>query len=123
MTTSQQASRLMVFTTEDDRAGHQGVWEAVLERAREDGMRGATVWRGIEGFGAGGNLRTTRFPDTSPGLPVVVEIIDEPQRIDAFATVVADLAPDALVTTEPVLASRRNGTAALPLDDTPPRPR
>lgn len=100
-------TRLMVFLSEDDRAGHRGVHEQLLERARHDGMAGATVWRGVEGFGTSGRLRTTRFPDMAAGLPLAFELIDTPERVDAFMAVVKDLAPGALVTREPVRMSRR----------------
>lgn len=121
MDAAQHACRLMVYTSEGARAGHRGAWEALLERAREDGLRGATVWRGIEGFGASGQLRTSRFPDTAAGLPLVVEIVDHADRVDAFLPVVAELAPDALVTTEVVQIARRRRAGATPLDDAPPR--
>ncbi len=65
-------------------------------------MAGATVWRGIEGFGATGHLRAARLPDLARGLPLVVEVIDDEQAVDAFLPVVRELATGALVTTETV---------------------
>jgi PII-like signaling protein len=65
-------------------------------------MAGATVWRGVEGFGRSGHLRTVRFPDVSRGLPLAVEIVDLTERVDAFVPIVADLAPGSLVTREEV---------------------
>jgi uncharacterized protein len=115
-----QATRLMVFLSEDDRVGHRGLHEALLERAREDGMAGATVWRGVEGFGSSGRLRTGRFPDASTGLPLVVELIDTPERIESFVSVVKRLAPGSLVTRESVQMSRHDQGRAPALDDPGP---
>jgi uncharacterized protein len=114
-------TRLMIFLSEDDRVEHRCLDEVLVERAREDGMAGATVWRGIEGFGSSGRLRTTRFPDMATGLPVAVEVIDLPERIEAFLAAVKHLAPGSLVTREQVHVTRRKPVASPALDD--PRPR
>lgn len=111
------ATRLMVFLSEDHRTGHRGLHEALLERAREDGMAGATVWRGVEGFGSSGRLRTARFPDALTGLPLAVEVIDTPERIEAFVSVVKELAPGSLVTCESVRMSHHERPPSPALDD------
>ncbi|MHB1487229.1 MAG: DUF190 domain-containing protein [Acidimicrobiales bacterium] len=115
------ATRLMVFITEDDRVGHGSLDKALVQRAREEGLAGATVWRGVEGFGASGHLRSTRFPDLARGLPLVVELIDLPDRIDAFLPVVRELAGESFVTKENVRMVRRHLSAAPGLDDPVPR--
>lgn len=92
----------MVFLTEDDRCGHRSVAEALLDKARARGLAGATVWRGIEGFGASGHLRASRLPDLARGLPLVLEVIDSPSHVEEFLADVRDLAAGALVTTETV---------------------
>ena len=116
------ANRVMVFLSEDDRVGRRSLCDTLLDRAREDGMAGATVWRAIEGFGASGHLRTTRFPDTEHGLPLVIELIDRPERINAFLSVVVSLAPRSLVTRETVTVARRaSRSTSLALDDPPPQ--
>ena len=115
------ATRLMVFLSEDDRTGHRGLHEALLERAREDGMAGATVWRGVEGFGSSGRLRTARFPDALTGLPLAVEVIDTPERIETFVSVVKQLAPGSLVTCESVRMSHHEARPSPALDDPGPR--
>jgi PII-like signaling protein len=99
-------TRLTVYLTEDDRAGRRSLYEVLLERAREDGMAGASIWRGIEGFGASGRLRTSRFPDAASGLPIAVEVIDVPERVEAFLAAVHHLAPGSLVTREAVRIRR-----------------
>ena len=112
--------RLQVYSTEDDRVGHRSAAQALVERAREDGLAGATVWRASEGIGRSGTLRTSRFPDTARGLPLVVEIVDRAERVTAFLAVVAELAPHALTTIEPVQLARRQA-GRPPLDDALPR--
>lgn len=115
-----EATRLTVFLTEDDHTGRRAAWKELLERARDDGMAGATVWRGIEGFGRRGYLRSARAIDAAQGLPLVVEVIDEPERVDAFLAVVAHVAPDALVVRQRVRRSTRRPATYGALDD--PRP-
>jgi uncharacterized protein len=99
-------ARLAIFMTEDDRAGSRPLHEALVEAARHRGMAGATVWRGVEGFGRSGHLRTTRFPDVSRGLPVVVELVDEAEDIDGFLEVVREMAPGSLVTRQTLAWAR-----------------
>ena len=106
MVESELATRLIVFLTEDDRAGHRSLYETLLKLAREQGLAGATVWRGVEGFGAAGIVRTGRFPDAASGLPVMVEIIDTSEKVDSFLDALAELAPGTFVTRENVNISR-----------------
>ncbi len=113
-------TRIMIFLSEDDRVGHHGLHESLLDRAREDGMAGATVWRGIEGFGASGHVRTAQSPDAIIGLPLALEVIDVPERIEAFLSVVGELAPRSFVTREQVAMTRLGPPASRPLDDPGP---
>lgn len=114
MAVTDVATRIVVFLSEDDRLGHRRLYEAIIERARQQGMAGATVWRGIEGFGPSGRIRTQRFPDALDGLPVAVELLDTPERIEAFLPFVRDLAPGCLVTREDVRLARFEGDASAP---------
>jgi hypothetical protein len=102
MTEEILATRMMVFLTEDDRRGHHSLAEFLLKRAREEGLAGATIWRCAEGFGPRGHLRAERLPDLARGLPLVLEVIDEVDRIEQFIPVVREFADGALVTLEPV---------------------
>lgn len=111
----------MVFLSEDDRRGHHGLDEAIVNRAREDGMAGATIWRGIEGFGSSGHVRASRFPDAATGLPLVVELLDSPGRIESFLSVVRELAPGSLVTREQVEMIRFAAAPNTGLDDPGPK--
>ncbi|MFZ0767772.1 MAG: DUF190 domain-containing protein [Acidimicrobiales bacterium] len=96
----------MIFLTEDDRHHHHGLHEILLNEARAAGVIGASVWRGIEGFGPSGNVRTLRFPDANTGLPLVVELIDSAETIERFLDKVSELAPGALVTKESIRITR-----------------
>ena len=106
MAESELATRLAVFLTEDDRAGHHSLYEALLKLAREQGVAGATVWRGVEGFGPAGVVRTSRFPDAASGLPIMLEIIDSAEKVDDFLDSLERLAPGTFVTRERVTFSR-----------------
>lgn len=100
------ATRITVFLSENDRLAHHGLAEALLERARHSGIAGATVWRGIEGFGRSGDFRTARFPDVVSGLPLAVELIDAPERIESFLPLLAELAPGSFATRQEVRINR-----------------
>lgn len=121
MPVTELATRIMIFLSEDDRVGHRGLDQVIVERAREDGMAGATVWRGIEGFGSSGHIRTTRFPDAATGMPLAVELLDGPDRIEAFLRVVRELAPGSLVTREEIRMTRFGVPCPRGLDDPGPK--
>lgn len=115
-----QAVVLTIYLTEDDSVGRQPAWQVLVECAREDGMAGATVWRGIEGFGRRGFLRGSRSVDAAQGAPVSVEIVDEHQRIEGFLPTVARLVPGALVVRENARVISRLNASADALDDPHP---
>lgn len=100
------ATKVSIFLSEDDRLHHHSLHEAVLNRAKDYGVIGATVWRGIEGFGKSGRVRTSRFPDANTGLPLVVELIDSPTRMEDFLITISDLTNGLLVTKEEVRVTR-----------------
>jgi len=102
MVEGEAAIRVVVFLSEEDRHHHRALHEVLLDRARELGVIGATVWRGIEGFGASGDVRTTRFPDVDLGLPLMLEVIDRPETVERFIASVIELAPDSMITREPI---------------------
>lgn len=106
MAVTEHATRITIFLSEDDRAGRHALHEELLRRAREAGMAGATVWRGVEGFGPSGRIRTARFPDAGTGLPVAVELVDTDDRIEAFLPVVHEVAPGSFVTRDEVRTIR-----------------
>ena len=117
MAVTEIATRLVIFLGEDDHLGRRHLYEVLLERAREEGMAGATVWRGIEGFGVSGRVRAGRFPDALRQPPIAVEVLDAPERVEAFLGVVRELAPHCFVIWEPVLVAHSSSSAGSTLDD------
>jgi len=101
-----QSKLLRIFTGENDRIGHQALHEAILLSAKERGMAGATVLKGIMSFGASSRVHIARVIEISADLPVVIEIIDQSEKIDKFLPVVHDLfekcGKGGLITTEKV---------------------
>lgn len=97
-------SRLLrIFFGEEDQApGGRPLYEAIVTKAREMNMAGATVLRGPLGFGRSSVLHTAKILRLSQDLPIVVEIVDSPEKIDAFIPAVMALAQSCLITTEEV---------------------
>jgi PII-like signaling protein len=106
MQPKQDAVLLRVFLGEDDRSGHRPLYEALVLKAREMHLAGATVLRGVLGFGHGSRLHTAKILRLSNDLPVVVEIVDEPAKIDAFVEAIEPLMSGGLVTLERVQVVR-----------------
>ncbi len=102
---------LRIFLGEGDRHGGRPLHEVIVRRAREAGLAGATVLRGVEGYGARSRLHTTRILRLSEDLPLVVEIVDRPDRIEAFLPVLDELVDEGLITVEPVhVVAYRHGS-------------
>lgn len=93
---------LRIYLGENDRNDGKPLFEALVVRARELGVAGATVLRGPLGYGRTSRLHTAKIVRLSEDLPVVVEIVDEDARIDAFLTAVASWLAGQLVTLERV---------------------
>jgi hypothetical protein len=74
---------LRIFLGESDRHGGKPLYEAIVLKARELGLAGATVWRGIEGFGAASRIHTAKILRLSEDLPIVIEIVDSEDKIRA----------------------------------------
>jgi len=73
---------LRIFIGESDRFGGKPLFQALVEEARAEGLAGATVLRGIEGFGASSHLHTSRILRLSEDLPVIIEIVDTAENIE-----------------------------------------
>ncbi len=82
---------LRIFLGESDKADGKPLYEMLVLRAKEAGLAGATVLRGVEGFGAASRIHTARILRLSEDLPIVVEIVDSEEKIKAFMPVVDDL--------------------------------
>jgi hypothetical protein len=93
---------LRIFIGESDRWHGKPLYEAIVEVARHEGMAGATVIRGIEGFGADSVLHTSRILRLSEDLPVVIEIVDRPERIEAVLPMIDEMVSEGMVTLETV---------------------
>ena len=93
---------LRIFIGESDKHGRKPLYQAIVEMLREEGMAGATVLRGIEGFGATSHLHTARILRLSEDLPMVIEIVDTPERIQAILPVLDRMVGEGLVTLERV---------------------
>ena len=93
---------LRLFIGESDRWHGKPLYQAIVERVREEGLAGATVIRGIEGFGADSHLHTSRILRLSEDLPVVIEIVDTPERIDRIVPILDDMVTEGMLTLERV---------------------
>lgn len=79
-----EAKLLRIFIGESDKVRHVPLHEAIVREARAAGLAGATAWRGIMGYGSASRIRTAKILDLSSDLPVVVEITDREERVNAF---------------------------------------
>jgi PII-like signaling protein len=91
---------LRIFIGESDRWEGRPLYEAIVQDARAQGLAGATVFRGFEGFGARSRVHTTRILRLSEDLPVVVEIVDTEEKIQAFLPSLDAMVREGLVTVE-----------------------
>ncbi len=98
----EQGKLLRIFVGEQDT--HQGkpLYQWLVEEARSQGLAGATVLRGMEGYGAHSRLHTAKVLRLSIDLPVVIEIVDTEEKIEAFLPIVDDAIPEGLATVERV---------------------
>ena len=79
-----KAKRLRIYISSTDKYEHSPLYEVIVYSARKHGVRGATVLKGIMGYGASSEMYTSKLWEISEKIPLVVEIIDEPQKIDSF---------------------------------------
>ena len=93
---------LRIYLGEQDKWHHTPLYEAIVLKARELGLAGATVLRGPMGFGAHSHLHTAKILRLSEDLPVLVEIVDTEKRINAFLPELDEMLGDGLVTLEKV---------------------
>jgi uncharacterized protein len=98
----ENAELLRVFVGDGDRHGGKPLYEAIVRAARERHLAGATVLRGYLGYGAHSRIHTAKILRLSEDLPVVVEIVDEAEKIEAFLPVLDELMDGGMVTVEPV---------------------
>src|SRR5581483_535057 len=106
MPLARDAVLLRIFIGEDDKAGHQPLYEAIVLKAREMHLAGATVLRGPMGFGHSSRLHTTKVLRLSQDLPLVIEIVDVEDKIDAFLAAIEPIMGSDTMTTEKVKVIR-----------------
>ena len=86
-----QSTLLRIFIGERDKIGHKPMYEVILHAARQQHLAGATVLRGIMGFGASSRIHTAAFIDIAEDLPIVLEIVDQEAKINGFIPTVQAL--------------------------------
>jgi uncharacterized protein len=106
MQVPENALLLRIFLGQDERHEHQPLYEAIVMKAREHHLAGATVLRGPMGFGHSSRIHTTKVLRLSQDLPVVVEIVDSEAKINAFLPVLDAMIGSGLVTLEKVQVLR-----------------
>jgi PII-like signaling protein len=99
------AALMRIYLQESERHGHKALYESLIEEARGAGLSGATVLRGIRGFGPSSKILSSRVLDLSSDLPIVVQIIDRRERVEAFLervnVILDEVDSCALVTLDP----------------------
>lgn len=93
---------LRIFIGESDRHGHHPLYEAIVLKARETGLAGATVIRCVMGFGKNSVIHTAKILRLSEDLPMVIEIVDSLDKVEAFLPTLDEMITDGLVTLERV---------------------
>ena len=112
MTRMQGEGKLLrIFIGESDTWHGRPLYEAIVARVREEGLAGATVLRGIEGFGAHSRIHSSRILRLSEDLPIVVEIVDTAENVDRVLPLLDEMVTEGMVTLErvEVIAYRARG--------------
>jgi PII-like signaling protein len=105
----EKATLLRIFIGESDRHGHQALFEAIVMKAREMHLAGATVLRGPMGFGKSSRMHTAKILRLSMDLPMVIEIVDSEEKIQSFLPMLDEMISGGLVTLEEVRALHYRG--------------
>ena len=102
MVLPEEESLLRIFIGESDKHERMPLYEWIVRKAREQGLAGATVVRGLEGYGAHSRVHTAKILRLSTDLPIVVEIVDTLERIEAFLPIIDNAITEGLATLERV---------------------
>ena len=102
----EDAVLLRIFIGEDDKHQHKPLYEAIILKAREQGLAGATLLRGPMGYGHGSHIHTAKILRLSEDLPLVIEIVDSEEKVDGFLPVLEEMMSGGLVTLEKVRVLR-----------------
>jgi PII-like signaling protein len=112
MRLSGPARRLTIFIGEDDRWHHKPLYTEIVHRAHKAGLAGASVFRGLEGYGASSRIHTSRILSLSQDLPLAIIIIDTGEHIDEFLPQLDELVSEGLVILDDVEVIRYVGRDA-----------
>jgi PII-like signaling protein len=93
---------LRILIGESDRHDGLPLYEWIVKQARESGMAGATVLRGMMGFGAHSRMHTAKILRLSQDLPIIIEIVDTPEKVESFIALIDPEIDEGLMTSEPV---------------------
>ncbi len=96
----EEGQLLRIFIGESDQWEGKPLYEALILKAREMGLAGATMLRGLMGYGAASRIHTAKILRLSEDLPVIVEIVDSPEKISSFLPIVDEMIQEGLVTLE-----------------------
>jgi len=109
-----EAELLRIFIGEADKYEGKPLYEAIVHLARQRGMAGATVLRGLMGFGADSRMHTAKILRLSEDLPIVIEIVDKPEKIQEILPEIDKMIQEGMVTLEKikVMAYRHNSSKA-----------
>jgi len=97
-----KGKRLRIFIGEAQEWQGKPLYRAIVELAQQQGIAGATVFRGIEGFGPEHHLSTERLPDIADNLPMIVEIVEGEERLEALLPLLDRLVQRGMITVTPV---------------------
>jgi hypothetical protein len=100
MTLPEEGQLLRIFIGESDKYGRQPLYEWIVRKAREFGLAGATVFRGLAGYGAHSRVHTAKILRLSSDLPIVIEIVDTSEKIEQFMPIIDDAIKEGLATLE-----------------------
>jgi len=102
MNLPKEGALLRIFIGENDKHEGMPLYTWIVRKCHENGLAGATVLRGLEGFGAHSRVHTARLLRLSSDLPVVIEIVDERDKVEAFLSLIDDVIEEGLATIERV---------------------
>ena len=96
------AKRVTIYIDENDRLHGKNLMSALVERMRHEGISGATAVRAMAGFGRHGQVHTTQILDLSSNLPVILTVIDEPDKVDRVLPILQEMVTEGLIVVEDV---------------------
>jgi PII-like signaling protein len=102
MQPAEECLRLRVYLGEGDQWQRRPLYEAIVLKARNEGLAGATVFRSPMGFGATSRIHTAKILNLSTDLPIVVEIVDSKPKVEAFLSKLQEIMQGGMLTVEPV---------------------